>query len=192
LLLKFLKSQKFITVYTREPGGTRIGSRIRDIILDKKCDNMSARCELFLYLADRNQNVCERVLPALRSGKIVVSDRYSDATLAYQGYGRGQDIGLLRSLNRIATFDITPDLTILLDIDIKKGLSRAILKSDGNGDRLELEKKRFHESVRKGYLKIWKQNMKRFHYIKVSGRDIESIQSEIRSVVISRLRRSYG
>jgi len=188
LLVKFLRSKNFDTIYTREPGGTFIGKKIRKIILEPSYKSMSDRCELFLYLADRAQHAFEKIKPVLDAGKIVVSDRYSDATIAYQGFGRVLDLETIKLLNKIATDNIIPDLTILLDIDVKEGLLRAISQNKSGGDRLELETIKFHKTVQAGYKKILKSEPKRVYYIKVDS-DIHQIQNKIRKVVLERLNR---
>lgn len=151
-------------VLTREPGGTSISEAIRDILLDADNQAMDDRTELLLYAAARAQHVREVIIPALKSGKTVISDRFSDSTLAYQGYGRGLDIDLIFQLNNIATKGLEPDLTILLDIDVKAGLQR-VQDIQLGFDRLEGEKIEFHEKVRHGFLTLAKQYTKRIKLI---------------------------
>jgi len=141
---------------TREPGGTRAGEAIRAIFLDSAV-SLHAAAELLLVLADRAQHVREKLKPALAAGEIVLSDRYSDSTVAYQGYGRGLDLKLLEELNRLASDGTRPDLTIVLDLDVETGLerTRARVRGDVRGpDRFEGEQVEFHRRVREGFLTI--------------------------------------
>jgi dTMP kinase len=141
---------------TREPGGTRAGEAIRAIFLDPAV-SLHAAAELLLVLADRAQHVREKLKPALAAGEIVLSDRYSDSTVAYQGYGRGLDLKLLDELNRLASDGARPDLTIVLDLDVETGLerTRARVRGDVRGpDRFEGEQVEFHRRVRQGFLTI--------------------------------------
>ncbi|MGD0288365.1 MAG: dTMP kinase [Candidatus Binataceae bacterium] len=141
---------------TREPGGTRAGEAIRAIFLDPAV-SLHAAAELLLVLADRAQHVREKLKPALAAGEIVLSDRYSDSTVAYQGYGRGLDLKLLEELNRLASDGTRPDLTIVLDLAVETGLerTRARVRGDVRGpDRFEGEQVEFHRRVREGFLKI--------------------------------------
>jgi dTMP kinase len=146
---------KRVTV-TREPGGTRAGEAIRAIFLDPAV-SLHAAAELLLVLADRAQHVREKLKPALAAGEIVLSDRYSDSTIAYQGYGRGLDLKLLDELNRLASDGARPDLTIVLDLPVETGLerTRARVRGDVRGpDRFEGEQVEFHRRVREGFQKI--------------------------------------
>jgi dTMP kinase len=141
---------------TREPGGTRAGEAIRAIFLDPAV-SLHAAAELLLVLADRAQHVREKLKPALAAGEIILSDRYSDSTVAYQGYGRGLDLKLLDELNRLAGDGTRPDLTIVLDLAVETGLerTRARVRGDVRGpDRFEGEHVEFHRRVREGFLRI--------------------------------------
>ena len=151
-------------VLTREPGGTSISEAIRGILLDAGNKLMDDRTELLLYAAARAQHVRQIIMPALGSDRTVISDRFSDSTLAYQGYGRGLDIDLISKLNSIATDGLEPHLTILLDIDVKVGLQRVENIRLGF-DRLEGEKLEFHEKVRQGFLTLADQNPNRIKVI---------------------------
>lgn len=149
-----------------EPGDTRIGQEIRTILLDNRNHILSPLAELFLYAADRAQHVDEVIRPALSDGKWVVCDRFFDATTAYQGYGRGQDISLIRLLNEKASSGIRPDMTFLVDCPVEVGLERAlkrnrIMRQEAQA-RFEKEKIEFHEAVRGGYLTIAKEEPVRF------------------------------
>ncbi|MEN9979856.1 MAG: dTMP kinase [candidate division WOR-3 bacterium] len=150
-LVEYLKGREFPVVFSREPGGTQIGERIREILLDPESKGMHRLTELFLYLASRNQHTREKILPALQSGSIVVLDRYADSSVAYQGYGRELGEKLVSRLNKLATAGLKPDLTIVIDLPVAVGQQR---KADGSPDRLEQELLEFHERVRTGYLKL--------------------------------------
>lgn len=152
LMSEMLMTDGFEVLLTYEPGGTSIGQKIRDILLLPEHKNMSEITELLLYNAARTQHLKERIIPALESGKIVITDRFSDSTIAYQGYGRGLDFTLIMSLDAIATGSIKPNLTLLLDVDVEVGLMRN--KGINKIDRLELEDIEFHRKVRAGYHKI--------------------------------------
>ncbi len=146
-------------IYTREPGGTALGERIRAVLLDEGNTAMSPQTEMLLFAASRAQFVAEVVEPALRDGRLVLSERYVDASVAYQGYGRGLAVDLVRQVNAAATRGVMPDLTILLDIDPAVGLRRARETAGkegrrGHGDRLEQEDLSFHTRVRAGFLAI--------------------------------------
>jgi len=153
LLARYLEDKGYEVVRTREPGGTSIAESLRKILLNPK-NRISKVTEMFLYEAGRAQHTSELILPALQEGKMVICERYTDATLAYQGYGRRLNIRMVKKLNEIASSGLKPDLTLLLDINVKEGLKR-VRETSGKGiDRLERESIAFHERVRKGYLKI--------------------------------------
>ena len=153
-------------VTTLEPGGTKIGERIRRILLDAKNRNLSSLTELLLYIADRSQHVEEVIKPALEQGRWVMCDRFFDATVAYQGAARGQDLKLVRDLNNIATQGIRPDITFLLDCPVEVGLERALRRNETDPeqgqDRFEKEKINFHIKVREAYLELAEKHKKRF------------------------------
>ena len=153
-------------VLTFEPGGTIIGSRIREILLLPEHLEMSAITELLLYNAARAQHLAEKILPAIKQGKIIITDRFSDSTVAYQCYARGIDMSLIMSLDRIATGGLHPDLTILFDLDAEAGLARN--RGANKTDRIELEDIAFHRRVREGYLAIAKANPDRVSTIDAS------------------------
>ncbi|OGQ26853.1 MAG: dTMP kinase [Deltaproteobacteria bacterium RIFCSPHIGHO2_02_FULL_50_15] len=165
LLAQALKKKGYRVVLTREPGGTRLADRIRHLLLDRCHQGMSPLTELFLYEASRVVHVAETVRPALQRGAIVLCDRFTDATIAYQGYGRGLSLSLLKTLNQKATKNLQPDLTILLDCPPIRGLKRARGRNRRTltcQDRFERESLLFHRRVRQGYLKLMRQNKKRF------------------------------
>jgi dTMP kinase len=151
-------------VKTREPGGSELAEKIRKLLLDPKNNKMASTTELLLYLASRAQHMRDKIKPSLEKGKAVICDRFSDSTMAYQGYARGISKQLISSMNNFATSGIKPDLTFYIDIDVNIGLKRAHIRS-GRKDRLELENTSFHEKVRKGYLSIAKKEPKRIKVI---------------------------
>jgi dTMP kinase len=137
-------------VATREPGGTPAGTAIRRLLLDTDAVPLTALAELFLYCADRAQHVEEVIRPGLAAGRVVLCDRFSESTLAYQGYGRGIDLEAVRSLDARARNGVTPTLTFLLDCPVAEGLAR-VRKRSGTQDRFEREVVAFHERVRDGF-----------------------------------------
>lgn len=139
---------------TREPGGSKIAEKIRDIILDPANTEMNAKTEALLYAASRSQHVSEIINPALKRGDLVISDRFVDSSLAYQGQGRGLGIDEVVQINAFATGHLEPDLTIFLDLDPAQGLARIAKVRSGSEDRLEQEKLAFHEEVYRGYQKV--------------------------------------
>ncbi len=152
MLAGYLRSKGFGVVETSEPGGTPISLKIREILLSLESRGMDPVAELLLYSAARVQHIKEVILPALERGDIVVTDRFSDSTLAYQGHGRGIDLTLIDSLDAISTGRLKPDITLLLDIDVQTGLRRN--REINKNDRLELENISFHEKVRKGFIDL--------------------------------------
>jgi len=168
-LEKLLSDHDIQVLFTLEPGGTGIGTNIRRILLDTENKKIVPLTELLLYEADRAQHIEEMIKPALNEGKWVVCDRFFDATVAYQGSARGQDMKLIRFLNEKVTQGIRPDLTFLLDCPVHTGLKRALMRNlsvhDEGQDRFEKEKEQFHHKVREGYLALARQNKKRFKVI---------------------------
>lgn len=187
ILLRYLRGRGCDVVLTREPGGTRIGEQVRALVLDAKYEEMTPLAELLLMAASRAQHVLEKIKPSIGEGKVVVCSRFTDATIAYQGYGRGFDIGLLEKMNSIATGGLAPDLTILIDIDVETGLRRALGVDEdetgsGEGDRLEKEDRSFHEGVRHGYAELAKRYPERIKVI--DGRSsIEEVSTAIEKAV---------
>jgi dTMP kinase len=152
---------------TREPGGTSVGEQIRDVMLNRANDRLTALTEAFLVMAARAQHVQEVVRPALAAGAVVLCDRFADSTLAYQGYGRGLDIQALRRLNQLATAGLTPDMTIVFDVPAAIGLRRRRVHREVN--RLDMESLGFHERVRKGFLQLAKQEPSRIKIVNAAG-----------------------
>ncbi|MGM0437732.1 MAG: dTMP kinase [Bacillota bacterium] len=186
LLAEKLKKIGKEVVLTREPGGTNLGEKIRDLLLDPNNIDMDDRAEILLYAADRAQHVKKKIIPALKEGKIVLTDRYFDSNIAYQGYGRKLEMKMVRKINEWVIRDVWPDLTILLDIDAKIGLERARnLTSDKKGDRLEQEIITFYENVRSGYLDLAKQEDR---FVTINGEQkADKINSDIFKIVKERL-----
>jgi dTMP kinase len=147
-------------VVTQEPGGTRIGLSVRDLLLDRRNTAMADETELLLYFADRAQHVRELVLPALRAGRLVISDRYVPSTIAYQGYGRGIRLETIDALWQIATGGLRPDLLVLLDVPIELGLER--VRERGAANRLEIEQRAFYERVQAGYRRMVSEDPERW------------------------------
>jgi dTMP kinase len=185
LLVAWLGDQGYDVVLTREPGGTGIGTQIRDVLHDPANTAMAATAEILLYSADRAQHVAEFITPLMAEGKIVISDRYYDSTLAYQGYGRGLDLEALLAITAFATGGLKPDLTLYLDIAPEKGLER---RQTGGGEwnRLDAEALEFHQRVREGYLKLIEQEPERWVVVDADG-SVEEVQEEIREQVGARL-----
>ncbi len=167
-LREFLESEGYEVHETREPGGPPIAERVREILLDPECRAMDARTELFLYLASRRQNVVEVIRPVLQRGGVVLSDRFLDASVAYQGGGRELGFELVDRLNRDAVEETLPDLTLLLDLDPELGLARGPGVSDenrDNGDRIEREGSAFHRRVRAAYKEAASRSPERFVHL---------------------------
>jgi dTMP kinase len=177
-------------VLTREPGGTDVTQRIRALLADPT-SHLDARCELLLFLADRAQHVATVIRPALERGAVVVCDRYSDSTLAYQGYARGHSLDLLRDLNEWASYGLRPDLTFWIDCPVETGLTRANKRSGGPGDRFEKEPLAFHEKVSAGFAELATADPQRF--VHVDGtRSKDVVAAEIRAVTLARLSQPGG
>lgn len=161
LLAERLKHEGYDVVLTKEPGGTKLGEHIRQLLLSAEHRKMSDKCELMLFLADRAQHVSELILPALHGGKIVVCERFADSTVAYQHYGLGLSLELIEMLNEFVTQSLKPHITFLLDVEPSEGLRRVQLVK-GLLDRVEMRSLDFHERVRTGYLEMAKREPKRF------------------------------
>lgn len=185
LLADYLREQGSEVIVSREPGGTELGKKIRKLLLDPQYDTMDYRTEILLYAADRAQHVKEKINPALQDGKIVISDRFVDSNLAYQAAGRGLDYDMVFQINNWVINSCWPDLTFILDIDIKEGLKRArSLSRDSSGDRLEREVDDFHQRVRDEYLKMAEKN--RFALVD-AGKEITEVQKDIKNITARRL-----
>jgi dTMP kinase len=180
LLSEWLTLQGLQTLLTEEPGGSVIGGKIRQLLLSVEHSGMAEMTELLLYFASRAQHIHEKIGPALDQGKTVITDRFTDSTLAYQGYGRGLDLSSIETLDRIATNLFRPSLTILLDLDPEEGLKRN--RSANKTDRIELEEIAFHQRVRKGYLELAKQEPGRIKVVDASA-GISDVSRRITGIV---------
>lgn len=172
-------------VLAQEPGGTRIGKEIRALLLDSKNTDLRPVPELLLYFASRAQNIAEVIRPALDAGRIVIADRFTDATAAYQGYGRELGEDVVRRIEAIACEGVEPDCTLWLDIDPAVGVKRALDRDPGDGadeTRFERERLDFYARVRQGYESIWKRAPNRVQRIDASG-GIEEVEADILSAV---------
>jgi dTMP kinase len=183
-LVEFLREKGHIVFPTREPGGTSISEQIRDILHDMKNAEMHPRTETLLYQAARAQIVEQVIQPRLVDGEIVISDRYYDSTIAYQGYGHQQNLDDIRALVKYATGGLTPDLTILLDLDVEVGLKRK--KKDNEWNRLDAYTVEFHRRVRTGYLEMVKAEPNRWVVVNAE-QAWESVQAELRRVIVEKL-----
>jgi dTMP kinase len=184
-LFDHLQAHGYQAVATREPGGCPISDTIRTLLLDPENDNMASQTELLLYSAARAQHVIEFIRPALAAGKVVLCDRFSDATTVYQGAGRGLDRTQLEAINRFSADGLVPDMTLLLDYPVEQGLQRARERNrSGNQEsegRFELEAQAFHQRIRQGYLDL-AEHEERVHIIDALGNERE-VAERIASVV---------
>jgi len=183
-LADFLRQQGYDVLLTREPGGTQIGDQIRAILSDLKNVSMRPRTETLLFQASRAQLVEEVIRPRLETGGLVLSDRYADSTLAYQGYGHCFDLDELRALIRFATGGLSPDLTLLLDVEVETGLRRKM--SGGEWNRLDAYDLEFHRRVRAGFLELARLEPHRWVLID-AGQPPDAVQAAVREVVMERL-----
>jgi dTMP kinase len=179
LLYQYLKGKGCKVLYLREPGATPISEKIRKVLLDAKNLAMGPECEMLLYMAARAQIVAQVVKPALAKGIIVICDRFLDSTLAYQGYGLGIDLDLIKAVGKFSTQGLSPDLTILLDVPVRKGLGYRAAKKD----RIELRPLKYHLRVRNGYLRLAMLHPGRIKTVKVEE-DKALTQSKIRKLVL--------
>jgi len=179
-----LRVRGFDVLKTCEPGGTPLGRRLREVFLETE-ETVAPLAELLLFAADRAQHVNFLVEPALENGKIVISDRYSDATAAYQGAGRGFDEQSINQVIRLATGGLKPDLTLFFDISVNEAISRTNSRSDGGGEqknRMDSETVEFYERVRKAYLQIAENEPERFCVVDASGA-IDEIKTKVLELV---------
>ena len=178
-LERCLRRRGFSVECTREPGGTPLAEAIRRLLLEPRYGVVDARAEILLYAAARAQHVAERIRPALAAGKIVLCDRFTDSTIAYQGYGRRLGLELVRQVNELATGGLTADLTLLIDVPVAVGLAR---RGQGAADRLEQEDLTFHRRVRQGYLELSRQEPQRVRLID-GTRSSDAVWSQIAAAV---------
>jgi len=191
LLTGALRARGQMIIVTREPGGTRIGEHIRDLLSSDATDTIQPATELLMIVGARAQHVAEVIRPAVEAGKMVISDRYTDSSVAFQGYGRGLDLAIIDGVNRLATGGLMPDLTILFDLDAKEAQARLDARRTGalEGarkpalaylDELELE---FHKRVREGYLKMAAADPSRIKVVDASG-SADSTHAKVMSLVL--------
>lgn len=190
-MIQQLQAQGIVShvIATREPGGTSLGQKLRHLLLHPSEEAMQDRTELLLYAADRSQHVAGFLTPHLVQGAIVLCDRFTDSTIAYQGYGRNLDRALIEQLNQIATNGLQSDLTLWLDVDVETGLSRA--QRRGASDRMEQATLAFHRRVQQGFIELAQAFPDRIARIDAS-RSPEEVASEVQAVVTARLREWYG
>ena len=183
-LAKRLEEMGYSVITTREPGGTPIGDQIRQVLVRMENKELHPRTEILLFLAARAQLVEQVIKPALQDGKIILCDRYGDSTLAYQGYGHGLDLEKLRRMLDFATDHLQPDLTILLDLDVKTGLMRK--KAEDEWNRLDDYEALFHERVRDGYLQLAREEPERWRIVDAS-QTIDSVQEDLFRIILDAL-----
>ncbi len=193
LLNNFLRANGFDPLITREPGGTPVGLRLRAALLDAT-EEVDPLTELLVFAADRAQHVRRVIRPALESGQVVISDRYADATVAYQGAGRGFPPELIAEIVQLATEGLKPDLTVLFDVEIEESTSRTTRRSTGKSssaktgrDRLDIENAEFHSRVRDAYLELARGEPERIKIVDSSG-PVEHTQERVKEVVVSFLK----
>lgn len=183
-LAEYLEEKRLPVLTTREPGGTPIGDQVRAILSNLDNTDMRPRTEILLFQASRAQLVEQVIRPHLEKGGVVLSDRYADSTLAYQGYGYQADLNNLRAIIDFATGGLKPDITLLLDVDVEEGLRRR--ERDGGWNRLDAYEIAFHQRVRQGYMELVREEPQRWVVID-AGQTASQVQMEIRSVVLERL-----
>ncbi len=186
---QFLREKGFSVVMTQEPGGTPLGERIREILLNRGGFDISGEAEVFLFAAARAQHIDAVILPALERDQVILCDRFSDATIAYQAFGRGLPAEAVREVCRFASRGLSPHLTLLFDLPVEQGLERAFRRiagcdEDRREDRFEREKLDFHRRIREGYLAIARQEPDRVKVID-AARDIESTRYEVLTILSS-------
>ena len=189
-LTSFFKKNQLPFLLTREPGGTKVGEKIRQILLSSDNGGIEPMAELFLYVADRIQHYRQVIAPALREGKVVLCDRFADATTVYQGFGRGLDLAWIEEIHARALENTKPDLTFLLDLPVEAGLKRAwkrLKKDQSREDRFEKEAMDFHQRIREGYLTLARKEPARI--IVLDGmKDEQTLHREIVSHLPDALR----
>ncbi len=183
---EFLIKEGYDVVVTREPGALDVGQKIRNILLHNE-GFVSDRCEMFLFLADRSQHIDALIKPAVDNGKIVLCDRHTDSTIAYQGYGRGQNIKLLKELNKIAVNGVFPDLTLLYDVSTKTAQERV----GSEKDRMESAGLMFYEKVRNGYIELQKENSDRIKLID-ANRSVEEVFEDTKKNIVQLIQERRG
>ncbi len=188
LLMDYLRKKGADVIFTREPGGTQISEKIREIILDVNNSEMTGITEALLYAAARSQHVEEKIIPALEAGKIIICDRFVDSSIAYQGAARGLGAEKIMGINEAALHGIIPDMTLFFDLSPEKGILRK--KNERALDRLEKEKMDFHEKVYEGYKNLCKKYPERIKPID-ADRSIDEVHSEVIEVIDGLLKGKY-
>jgi dTMP kinase len=188
-LVDFLSESGYAITATREPGGTEIGDQVRAVLTRLENTKMHPRTETLLFLAARAQLVEQCIRPSLSQGRVVISDRYADSTLAYQGYGHGNDLEMLRHLLGFATGGLWPDITFLLDIHPEQGLQRK--RSGGEWNRLDAYTLAFHQRVWQGYHELVQQEPQRWVIIDAS-QPFDTVQNQLRQEIVQRLSEKAG
>jgi dTMP kinase len=193
LVVEHLIKMNVPLLITQEPSGTDIGRKIGSILFNREHHSMCAEAEAFLFCSARAQHVREKILPALKQDQVVLCDRFSDATFAYQGSGRGLNLEFIQLINDYSSMMLKPNLTLLFDLPVEVGLKRAmdrdnLLKDSSFSDRFERENLDFHNRVREGYLKLYKNEPERFHLID-AARDVDTIQEDVRKHILDFINR---
>ena len=183
----YLRKRQIPVLVTEEPGGAPLGKHIRRLLLNQGDCRIDAKAELLLFAAARAQHVQEVILPALAAGRVVLCDRFSDATLAYQGFGRGLSLEFIKVLNEFSAAPLKPDLTLLFDLSVEVGLKRAIdriahIQGAPREDRFEQEDRAFHQKIRIGYLSLARNEPGRIRMIDAS-RDVQTISQEVCAMI---------
>lgn len=181
LMKQYLENRGYQVILTREPGGTQVSEKIRDLVLDKENSDITPITEMILYAASRAQHVSQLIKPALEEGKVVICDRFVDSSYAYQGFGRNIDLKAIADVNRIAVNGIIPDITFFLDIDVETAIMRRVAATEA--DRIEQEKLDFHKNVYEGYKKLSVLYPERIKTIDAQ-RTVEEIADEIKEHLI--------
>lgn len=184
-LAEYLRAENIEVLLTREPGGSPIGDQIRNVIMELENTDMDARTEFLLFSASRAQHIAEVIRPNLENGLTVISDRFFDSSLAYQGYGQRLPLDTLKAITNFATSGLTPDLTLLLDLPVEEGLHRR--EADGNWNRMDAYDIDFHRRVRRGYLKLAAETPERWVILNAE-QSFDALQDEIRHAVMARLK----
>jgi len=180
MLIKYLEEKGIEVVVTREPGGTKISERLREIILDAENKEMTDVTEAMLYAASRAQHVEEKIIPALEEGKFVICDRFVDSSVVYQGYARGLDMEMIESINKYAVCGLVPDITLFFDITPEAGIARK--KNMHRLDRIEQEKMDFHYRVYNGYKALCEKYPERIKRINAEN-DIETVHKDVLAAI---------
>lgn len=187
LLKQSLLNKGHNVITTREPGGTVEAEKIRDLLVQREGGDWTPTAEAMLFFTARHMHLETKIKPALDDGKVVICDRFTDSTIAYQGYGHGFDLETLKQIKKVSIGNIEPNITFILDIDVKKGLERAGKRMEGDDsgsteDRFERLKIDFHEKLRQGYLTIAKENPQRCHVIDAT-QSIEAIHQNLLDII---------